>query len=156
MARDSELSIWISYEDTLENQYKFISWLEALEEDNRCILPTKRKSFFRLLSKATLTIGRGDRVIYKTKDGHMISMGHLHYFAQKLAYLEKPRLKVKFAGKLFTIEIKELWHLLKDHVLRINPYAQSEALRMSAERFRGQAKPGSVEYKPSTRAYREG
>jgi len=152
---NTELSIWISYEDTLENQSKFLNWVEILEKNKGIVPPAHRKTFFKQLSKATLTVGRGQKVIYKTTQGKRIPMGNLLYFGQIMAYQTKKVTKWKYGNKVYDIDIDKLWGLLKDHLLRIFPYAQNEAIRMSAERFRGQAKPGSVEYFPSTRSFRE-
>jgi len=155
VSESKEISIWISYEDTLENQSRFLSWIEILAKKNETVAPISRKTFFRNLSKATLTIGRADKVIYKAKDGTRIPMGNLHYFAEKLTYFTKPETRWTYGGKTYTIRIGELWNLLKEHMLRIYPYAQNEAIKMSAERFRIQARPGSVEYFPSSRSYKE-
>jgi len=154
MAKDREIAIWISYEDTITIQNKFLDWIELLAKGNKILPPHQRKIFLKRLSRATLTIGRGDKVVYVTEDNTRIPMGTVHLFAAKLAYQTKPKTKWKFRGKIYTIDIKRLWILLRDELLRIYPHAQSEAIRMSAERFRMQAKPGSVEYSPSTRSYR--
>ena len=152
---NTEISIWISYEDTLENQNKFLNWVEILQKNKGIVPHQHRKAFFRLLSKATLTVGRGQKVVYKTKEGVRIPMGNLLYFGQIMAYQTRKISKWTFGNKIYNIPIENLWSLLKDHLLRVFPYAQNEAIRMSAERFRGQAKPGSVEYFPSTRSFRE-
>ena len=155
MAKEQkEISIWISYEDTLINQDKFLAWVEILEKTKGLVPPPQRKTFFRQLSKATLTVGRGQRVVYKTEKGMRIPLGNLHYFAQRMAYQTHRLTKWKFSNKIYEIPIEKLWGLLKDYLLQIYPYAQNEALRMSAERFRVQAKPGSVEYFPSSRSFR--
>lgn len=159
MVRDTkeskEISIWISYEDTLENQSKFLNWVEILSKNKGVVPFYSRKTFFRLLSKATLTVGRGQKVYYRTKNGVLLPMGNLHYFAQRLSYQTVTNTKWKFKGKEYIIPINELWNLLQDHLLRIYPYAQAEAIKMSAERFRVQAQPGSVDYYPTTRSFRE-
>jgi len=152
---DTEISIWISYEDTLANQNKFLNWVELLEKNKGIVPPHQRKTFFRQLSKATLTVGRGQKVVYKTKEGVRIPMGSLLYFGQIMAYQDKKITKWKYNNRKYDVPIERLWALLKDHLLKVFPYAQNEAIRMSAERFRGQAKPGSVEYFPSTRSFRE-
>jgi len=152
---EKEISIWISYEDTLENQNKFLAWIEIMEKTKGTVPPQQRARFFKQLSKATLTVGRGQKAVYKTKKGKRLPMGNVHYFAQRLAYQTNQITKWKFGTDTYEIPISELWRLLKDYLLQIFPYAQNEALRMSAERFRNQSKPGSVEYFPSSRAYKD-
>ena len=131
MAKEAkEISIWISYEDTLVNQTRFLAWVEILSKRKGIVPPHQRKTFFRLLSKATLTVGRGQRVFYRTKDGTMLPMGNLHYFAERLAYQTSINTKWKYKDKIYEVPLSKLWDLLQDHLLRIYPYAQEQAIRM--------------------------
>jgi len=146
-----EVSVRLYHEDTLENQNSFRNWLELLIQNKGIIPPSHRNTYLIQLSKSTLEIGRGQQIFHLTKDNKRIKLGSFYFFAEMMAYQTKSIVKIRYpprTGKIYEIPIEDLWKTLLRHFLRIRPYALEEARRLSAERFRLQAKPGAVEWKP--------
>jgi len=154
-SESTEDQIRLTFEDTLTNQTKLRNWLEILARDKLTLKPTQRDSFIRTFNKATLTVGRPKLVVIKLPNGKKAPLGKLHYFAQKMTYITTKEVKIKYKGKNYKIPIEHLWLTLLEYLLNVFPYSLDLALRMSAERFRFQARPGSVDYFPSSRAYSE-
>ena len=154
MGKSREASVRLTFEDTLLNQKLLRKLLEKLIKEERPLLPQEVEGYLNLLPKATLAVGRGMHFIHiETKTGKPIMFGKLMYFAQKLAYLRDPVLKVRYRREEYLIPIADIWNTLLDYILKINPNAQHEALHLGPERFRVQARPDAVEYKPSARDY---
>ena len=152
-----EVSVRLYHEDTLDSQNKFRNWLELLIRGKGTIPPAQKNAFFNSLSKSTFEIGRGQHIFYLAKDGVRIRLGTFYSFAQIMTYQSHSVIKIRYpprTGKVYEIPIEELWKLLLRHFLRIRPYALEEARRLSAERFRTQAKGDSVEFFPSVRTHR--
>lgn len=158
MTKESqEVSVRLYHEDTLDSQNRFRKWLELLIKNKGTIPPGQRDTFFTSLSKSTFEIGRGQNVFYLTKDGVRIKLGTFYTFAESMAYQTNEIVKLQYPpriGKVYEIPIEELWKVVLKHFLRIRPYALEEARRLSAERFRVQAKGDSVEFFPSVRTHR--
>jgi len=148
MAKNEEVSVRLYHEDTLELQHKFICWLEFLIEHKGIIAPSYRKAFRKSLSKATLEVGRAHQIFYTTKDGVRIPLGKFYKFAMKMAYQRSKIVTITYKSNIYKVPIEDLWLLILDKVHDVAPYALEEARRMSQERFRFQAKPGVVEWKP--------
>jgi len=153
MGRDREISIRITFEDTLLNQRNFRNLIEKLIEEKRPLYANEREKYLNLLFKATLSVGRALPFIHILPNGKQLMFGRLIYFAQKLAYYEYPVLRINYRGEEFLIPIEDIWKTFHDYLLRIYPSVQSEALRLGPERFRAVAKPGAVEYTPGSRNY---
>ena len=152
-----EVSVRLYHEDTLDSQNKFRNWIELLIKNKGIISPAQKNTFFISLSKSTFEIGRGQHIFYLAKDGVRIRLGTFYSFAQMMAYQTKTIIKIRYpprTGKIYEIPIEELWKVLLKHFLKIRPYALEEARRLSAERFRTQAKGDSVEFFPSVRTHR--
>jgi len=149
-----EVSVRLYHEDTLDSQNTFRNWLELLIKNKGTIPPSQKNTFFISLSKSTFEIGRGQHIFYLAKDGVRVRLGTFYSFAQMMSYQTKTIIKIRYLGKIYEIPIEELWKVLLRHFLRIRPYALEEARRLSAERFRTQAKGDSVEFFPSVRTHR--
>ena len=150
----SEISVRLYHEDTLTIQNKFRAWIELLIKNKGIVDFRYRNSYFKNLSKSTFEVGRNKVIIHITKDGKRIMVGRFYKFAQLMAYQIKTPVKIVYRGKTYHIPIEALWLTLLDNLLDIFPYALEEARRLSAERFRMQAKAGAVEFEPSTRHYK--
>jgi len=159
MVKESqEVSVRLYHEDTLDSQNRFRKWLELLIKNKGIIPPQQRDTFFTSLSKSTFEIGRGQYVDYLAKNGTRIKLGTFYSFTQRMAYQTNDIIKVQYPpriGKIYEIPIEELWKVVLKHFLKIRPYALEEARRLSAERFRTQAKGDSVEFFPSVRTHRK-
>lgn len=149
MAKETEeISVRLYHEDTLSVQNSFIIWLEHLISGKGIIPPTHRKAYRASLSKATLEVGRGRQIFFATKNGVRLPLGKFYSFAMKMAYQTKPIVTIKYKTNIYNIPIERLWLLVLDMIHDIAPYALDAARRMSQERFRFQAKPGVVEWRP--------
>jgi len=151
---EREVSVRLYHEDTLETQNRFRSWIELLIKNRGIIPPHQRNSYFKQLSKSTFEIGRGQAIVLITKDKQRIPLGQFYKFCQKMAYQQTSMVRLTYKNRLYEIPIEILWKTLLDKLLDIFPYALSESRRLSAERFRSQAKGDSVEFFPSTRTHR--
>lgn len=147
----TEDQIRLTFEDTLTHQTKLRNWIEILAREKVPLKPSQRETFIRVFNKATLTVGRPKIVVYTTPYGKKIPLGKLHYFAQKMTYIQTTPVKMKYKNIEYQIPIEKLWFTLLDYLLNVFPYSLDLALRMSAERFRLQARPGSVEYYPTNK-----
>lgn len=154
MSKSREDSIRISFEDTLNNQETFRNRVEFLIRDKRSLRPNEINNFLKTFSKAMFTVGIVTEVKHRATDGTVLRLGHFHYFVEKLAYQTKTPVKISYKHKTYIIPIEELWKTVHNYLLILYPYAQRESVYRSAERFRLQAKPGSVEFTPSTRHYK--
>jgi len=151
---EREVSVRLYHEDTLETQNRFRNWIEILIKNKSIIAPQQRNIYFKQLSKSTFEIGRGQPIIFITKDKQRIPLGKFYKFCQKMAYQRNSIVRMRYKEKVYDIPIEYLWKTLLDKLLDIFPYALAEARRLSAERFRAQAKGESVEFFPSTRTHR--
>jgi len=158
MARESknerEVSVRLYHEDTLETQNKFRNWIEILIKNEGIIPPQQRNVYFKQLSKSTFEIGRGQPIVFITKGRNRIPLGRFYKFCQTMAYQTKSPVRLRYMGKVYEVPIEDLWKTMLDKLLDIFPHALVEARRLSAERFRAQAKGDSVEFFPSTRTHR--
>ena len=146
-----EISVRLYHEDTLDIQNTFRNWIELLIKNKGIIPASQRNTFFISLSKATFEIGRGKQIFHITKDKTRLRLGTFYSFAQMMTYQKHRIVKIRYpprTGKIYEIPIEDLWRTLLKHFLKIAPYALEEARRLSAERFRLQAKPGVVEWSP--------
>lgn len=149
-----EISVRLYHEDTLEVQNKFRNWIEILIKNKGIVPASTRNTYFKQLSKSTFEIGRGQTIVHTTKDGTRIVLGRFYKFAQTMAYQTKPIIHMSYKNKKHHIPIEDLWRTLHNKLLDIFPSALEEARRLSAERFRLQSSPGSVEFVPSARGHR--
>jgi len=150
----TEISVRLYHEDTLTVQNKFRNWIELLIRNKGIVDSHYRTAYFKNLSKATFEVGRGSVIVHITKEGDRIVLGKFYKFAQLMAYQTKTPVKITYHNKTYLIPIEDLWRTLLLKLLDIFPFALEEARRLSAERFRMQARAGSVEFEPSTRSHR--
>jgi len=153
--KTKEISVRLYHEDTLEVQNKFRNWIELLIQNKGIIPAQQRTTYFKQLSKSTFEIGRGKVIIHITRTNDRIVLGRMYKFTQMMAYQTKTPVKIIYKNKIYHIPIADLWRTLHNKLLDIFPSALEEARRLSAERFRVQSSPGSVEFVPSARSYRE-
>ena len=148
MKREEEVSVRLYYEDTLVVQNSFLNWIELLIQNRGTIPPTHRRAFRISLSKSTLEVGRGQNLIYKTKDNKRINLGRFYTFAMQMAYQTKNIVKINYNGHTYQIPIEDLWLTILKKLHEVFPFALNESRRLSGERIRMQAKPGVLEWKP--------
>lgn len=151
---EREISVRLYHEDTLETQNTFRNWIEILIKNGGVIPPQQRNVYFKRLSKSTFEIGRGQTITFITKEKQRIPLGRFYKFCQMMGYQQSSIVRMRYKSKQYEIPIEQLWKTLLNKLLDIFPYALAEARRLSAERFRVQAKGDSVEFFPSTRSHR--
>ncbi|MHA1865407.1 MAG: hypothetical protein ACTSWZ_02780 [Candidatus Heimdallarchaeaceae archaeon] len=146
-----ESAVRLTFEDTLRRQKRLRKKLEQLIREKRPLYSNEVDDYLEDVYKALLTIGRGKKIFYKTNDGVNIPLGNLIYFAEKMIYQKNKIVRIRYNYKIYEIPIEKLWQTLLDYFLMLFPHALWEALHISAERFRYQAKPEALEYFPSVR-----
>lgn len=133
MMDKQEESMRLTYKDTLHNQKLLREKLEILIKENRPLEEEEKNYYLEKLSKSLLGIGVNVTTYYNIEHGK-IPLGKLHYFAEKMVYINTKTVNITYNGQKITIEIKELWKTLLDYVLKIYPHAQGKAIQISSER----------------------
>jgi len=129
----NEKTIRYGYFDNLLHQQTIRNTLEKLIYENRPLRYPEREGFISTFSKAFFGVGVNVTVLFPTKYGK-IPLGKLHYFGQKMAYLNSDKVSLSYNGNTVTVDIKELWEILFEYSIRIFPHSQAQAIRMSGEK----------------------
>jgi len=129
----TEKSERYGYIDTLNNQREIRKKLYELIKYNKPLQFKEREIFIAMISKAFYGVGVNVTVLFPSKYGK-IPLGKLHYFAQKMAYINSDQVQITYSKKTFKVNIKELWEIFLEYTFRVFPHAQSQALKMSGEK----------------------
>lgn len=126
-------------EDTISFQLQLLDKLDELIEGNRCIRDAEeRKKLFKLLGTSTFGIGIIPVKLHFEQSRKLIFIPNLEQFVGNLFYYNKNTVDKTFWFPLlgkdhFLVEIKELWILIRIHLLKVFPEAKQNAIRMSKE-----------------------
>jgi len=137
--------IRLTYEDTIDSQEKFRTFVWDKARTNDFVRIKERKEYIKLLNKAFLSNGNW-RFAFYIHDNMKIPLGPVHTFSLKLAYIHTQRVRLQRYEVVLDVDIKDLWSILIEEMPFIFVGALEEALKISGENLKAEERE-SFEWK---------
>jgi hypothetical protein len=126
-----------TFEDTILNQQKMIMFLRGkIAGIPHFVDKQEQYDFYKVEAYCFLSQGPFTGIVpVMWVEGKVIPLGtDIHHFANSICFnLTTDRVKLKFRGKEYVVESREVWKVLLKYCMLLFPKSLAEALKMSKE-----------------------